>query len=70
VIDPPVADWEHDEALRELMRIVEGLGTEDFDRDVAPRLARLTERQRQAVAAAIDATVREARRRGDWRAGD
>jgi hypothetical protein len=70
VIDPPVGDWEHEEALRELLRIVDGLGTEDFDRDVAPRLARLTERQRQAVAAAIDATVREAHRRRDWLPGD
>lgn len=52
--EPPVSGWSDEEVPRELVRLARGVGSEDFDRDVAPRLARLTAEQRAAVAGAID----------------
>lgn len=57
--DPPIEDWQEAEALREILRIARGLETEDFDRDVAPRLRRLSAAQRAKVAEVIDETLRQ-----------
>ncbi len=57
--DPPIEDWEQAEALEEILRIARGIGREDFERDVMPRLRRLSRAQRRRVAAAIDDTLRE-----------
>jgi hypothetical protein len=47
---PPIEDWSRDEALREAARIVRRLPFEDYERDVQPRLRRLTPGQRQLVS--------------------
>lgn len=52
--DPPLGEWSHDVMLRELARIAAELPNADFDRDVLPRLRRLTEEQRADVKAAWD----------------
>ena len=46
---PALAEWEEEGALRELVRLAVGLTYEDFDRDVLPRLRRLTPAQRAMV---------------------
>jgi hypothetical protein len=46
---PPLESWAREEALREAARIVRRLPFEDYDRDVRPRLRRLTEGQRALV---------------------
>ncbi len=46
---PPLDRWSRDEALREAARIARRLPFEDYDRDVRPRLRRLTPAQRVLV---------------------
>ncbi len=65
--EPPLPEWSRAEALQEVLRIARGLDAEDFDRDVLPRLRRLTEDQRRDVVQAMRATLEDAHRRGDWR---
>jgi len=69
VLDPPTDEWSRAEALQEILRIARGLEGEDFERDVLPRLRRLTAEQRRLVAQALRRTLDEARARGDWQAG-
>jgi len=45
----PIDDWAREEALREAARIVRRLPFEDYDRDVRPRLRRLTPAQQALV---------------------
>jgi hypothetical protein len=45
----PIEYWAREEALREAARIVRRLPFEDYDRDVRPRLRRLTPAQRALV---------------------
>jgi hypothetical protein len=47
--EPPLEDWSRAEALREVLRVARGLDGEDFERDVLPRLRRLTPDQRRQV---------------------
>jgi hypothetical protein len=42
---PPLEQWAREEALREVERIARRMPFEDFQRDVRPRLARLTREQ-------------------------
>lgn len=51
--EPPVDEWERQGALRELTRVARDLEREDADAVVA-RLGRLTQRQREAVAEAME----------------
>jgi hypothetical protein len=46
---PPLDRWSREEALHEAARIVKRLPFEDYDRDVRPRLRRLTPAQRVLV---------------------
>ena len=46
---PPLDKWAREAAVDELARIVRRFPFEDFDRDVQPRLARLTPEQRAIV---------------------
>jgi len=64
--EPPTETWSRAEALREILRIGRGLGYEDFERDVLPRLRRLSVDQRRQVARAMRSALAEARARGDW----
>jgi len=64
--EPPTDAWSRAEALREILRIGRGLGREDFERDVLPRLRRLSRDQRRQVVRAIRSTLAEAQARGDW----
>ncbi len=50
---PPVAEWERQGALHELTRVARDLEFENPDAVVA-RLGRLTQRQREAVAEAME----------------
>jgi hypothetical protein len=43
---PPIDEWAHQAALIEVFRIARGLRDVDFERDVRPRLTRLTSEQR------------------------
>jgi hypothetical protein len=47
--DAPIQRWAREEALRETVRIARDLPSEDFERDVLPRLSRLTPDQRRIV---------------------
>jgi len=67
VSEPPLDDWSRAEMLREVLRVARGLDQEEFERDVLPRLRRLTDDQRRQVLEAMRATVEEAKRLGDWR---
>ena len=51
--DPPVVSWSREVALAEVARILRRLPFEDFERDVRPRLARLTREQRVLVEDAL-----------------
>ncbi len=51
--EPPLDEWERQGALRELTRVARDLELEDADAVVA-RLGRLTHRQRDAVAEAME----------------
>lgn len=51
--EPPVDEWERQGALRELTRVARDLELEDADAVVA-RLGRLTQKQREAVAEAME----------------
>ena len=57
VTDPPLAEWAEEDALRELLRLAVGLPHEDFDRDVLPRLRRLTADQRAVLRRALARTT-------------
>jgi hypothetical protein len=46
---PPLDRWSREEALREAIRIARRLPFEDYDRDVRPRLRRLTPAQQVLV---------------------
>jgi hypothetical protein len=47
--DPPIDRWSQEEALREIVRIARGMPASGAEREVAPRLARLTPEQRRIV---------------------
>ena len=57
--EPPVDAWEEAEALREVLRIARGVRHEDFERDVVPRLRRLSSAQRVRVAQAMEAALKQ-----------
>ena len=69
IVEPPTNEWARAVALREILRIGRGLGREEFERDVLPRLRRLSQEQRRQVAGALRATLAQAPARGDWRSG-
>ena len=50
---PPLDKWAREAAVDEFARIVRRFPFEDFDRDVRPRLARLTQEQRAIVEAGL-----------------
>lgn len=51
--DPPIDEWERQEALRELTRVARDLEQESAGR-IMTRLGRLTRSQRDAVAEAME----------------
>lgn len=63
--DPPLDDWERAGALAEILRIARGIEHEDFTRDVAPRLRRLSGTQRARVGVAIREALEQ-----EWPARD
>jgi hypothetical protein len=48
-VEPPIEEWSRRLALLEAARIARRLPFEDFERDVRPRLARLTREQRAQI---------------------
>jgi hypothetical protein len=46
---PPLEEWAREVAMLEAIRIARRMPFEDFERDVRPRLARLTREQRAIV---------------------
>jgi len=50
---PPIEDWARQGALMEVFRIARELPDADFERDVEPRLARLTPGQRVILEAGL-----------------
>lgn len=53
VLSPPIDEWERQGALRELTRVARDLEFDDSDAVIA-RLGRLTQNQREAIAAAME----------------
>jgi hypothetical protein len=53
VSDPPIDDWARQHALLEVCRIARELPNPDFERDVQPRLGRLTPGQRAILEAGV-----------------
>ena len=62
---PPLKEWAHEAAIDEFARVAKRFRREDFDRDVRPRLARLTREQLAMVEAGL--LARDAGRDGAMR---
>lgn len=54
MVEPPLETWAREEAVREALRITQRLPYADFDRDVRPRLNRLTHEQRRLLATTLE----------------
>jgi hypothetical protein len=54
MVDPPLETWARDEAMREAMCIARRMPYADYDRDVRPRLNRLTREQRRLLATTLE----------------
>jgi hypothetical protein len=57
---PPLEEWEREVALLETIRIARRMPFEEFERDVRPRLARLTREQRGIVEEGLVALEEDA----------
>jgi len=57
VNDLSLEEWAREEALRELARIARRLPFEDFERDVRPRLARLTPGRRELIEDTLESMI-------------
>jgi hypothetical protein len=57
MVDPPLETWAREEAMREALRMAKRLPYADYERDVRPRLNRLTREQRQLLATTLECLV-------------